>query len=77
MRELSRKVAGIAASATIEISNRARQMEKTGGSGDQPLHRQPDFDTPQHIKDACIEALNAGNPLCTEQRNPEILMPSL
>ena len=60
MRELSRKVAGIATSATIEISNRARQMEKQGIPVISLSIGEPDFDTPQHIKDACIEALNAG-----------------
>jgi len=60
MRELSRKVAGIAASATIEISNMARQMERKGIPVISLSIGEPDFDTPQHIKDACIAALKAG-----------------
>lgn len=60
MRELSRKVTGIAASATIEISNLARQMERSGIPVISLSIGEPDFDTPQHIKDACIAALDAG-----------------
>jgi len=60
MRELSRKVTGIAASATIEISNLARQMERSGIPVINLSIGEPDFDTPQHIKDACIAALKAG-----------------
>lgn len=60
MRELSRKVSGIAASATIEISNLARQMERSGIPVISLSIGEPDFDTPQHIKDACIAALDAG-----------------
>lgn len=60
MRELSRKVAGIAASATIEISNRAKEMERKGIPVISLSIGEPDFDTPQHIKQACIEALLRG-----------------
>ncbi|MDH7509928.1 MAG: pyridoxal phosphate-dependent aminotransferase [Methanolinea sp.] len=60
MRELSRKLAGIPASATLEISNLARQMEKRGIPVISLSIGEPDFDTPQHIKDACIRALEAG-----------------
>lgn len=60
MRELSRKVAGIAASATIEISNLAKQMERRGVPVISLSIGEPDFDTPLHIKDACIAALKAG-----------------
>jgi len=60
MRELSRKLAGIPASATIEISQRAREMEKKGIPVISLSIGEPDFDTPPHIKDACIRALIAG-----------------
>jgi aspartate aminotransferase len=60
MRELSRKLAGIPASATLEISNLARQMEKKGIPVISLSIGEPDFDTPRHIKDACIRALLAG-----------------
>lgn len=60
MRELSRKLAGIPPSATIEISNLARQMEKRGIPVISLSIGEPDFDTPRHIKDACIKALLDG-----------------
>ncbi|MEM2124068.1 MAG: pyridoxal phosphate-dependent aminotransferase [Methanolinea sp.] len=60
MRELSRKLAGIPPSATIEISNLARQMEKRGIPVISLSIGEPDFDTPRHIKDACIKALLGG-----------------
>jgi aspartate aminotransferase len=60
MRELSRKLAGIPASATLEISNLARKMEKQGTPVISLSIGEPDFDTPEHIKDACIRALLAG-----------------
>ena len=60
MRSLSDKVSGIAASATIEISNRARQMQREGLDVISLSIGEPDFDTPQHIKEACIAALQRG-----------------
>ena len=58
MRQLSGKISGIAASATIEISNRAKQMQREGIDVISLSIGEPDFDTPQHIKQACIDALN-------------------
>jgi aspartate aminotransferase len=58
MRQLSEKISGIAASATIEISNRAKQMQREGIDVISLSIGEPDFDTPQHIKQACIDALN-------------------
>jgi aspartate aminotransferase len=60
MRPLSEKVAGIAPSATIEISNRAKKMQREGIDVISLSIGEPDFDTPKHIKDACIDALNRG-----------------
>jgi aspartate aminotransferase len=60
MRPLSEKVAGIAPSATIEISNRAKKMQREGIDVISLSIGEPDFDTPRHIKDACIDALNRG-----------------
>ena len=60
MRSLSEKVAGIAPSATIEISNRAKKMQREGIDVISLSIGEPDFDTPKHIKDACIDALNRG-----------------
>lgn len=60
MNGLSEKIAGIAPSATIEISNSARQMAREGIDVISLSIGEPDFDTPEHIKDACIDALSQG-----------------
>ena len=58
---LSQRISAVGASATIAITNRARQMQAEGldvvnfGAGE------PDFDTPQFIKDAAKAALDAGD----------------
>lgn len=54
------RVRDLAHSPTLAVSDRARQLRSEGidvidlGGGD------PDFITPQHIRDAAIEAMNAG-----------------
>ncbi len=60
MRPLSEKVAAIAPSATIEISNAAKRMVKEGLDVISLSIGEPDFDTPGHITDACIDALRRG-----------------
>ncbi len=60
MRSLSEKVAAIAPSATIEISNAAKRMAQEGVDVISLSIGEPDFDTPEHIKDACIDALRRG-----------------
>ncbi len=60
MRGLSEKVAAIAPSATIEISNAAKRMAQEGVDVISLSIGEPDFDTPEHIKDACIGALRRG-----------------
>ncbi len=60
MRPLSEKVAAIAPSATIEISNAAKQMVREGLDVISLSIGEPDFDTPGHIKGACIDALRRG-----------------
>ncbi len=58
--KLAKRVANIAPSPTLAIDAKAKQMKANGikvynfGVGE------PDFDTPQHIKEAGIEAINAG-----------------
>ena len=58
--ELSNRVKNIKPSPTLAVSARAAQLKAEGkdiiglGVGE------PDFDTPQHIKDAGIEAINKG-----------------
>ncbi|MEG3055361.1 MAG: pyridoxal phosphate-dependent aminotransferase [Methanoculleus sp.] len=60
MSGLSEKIADIAPSATIEISNAARKMAREGIDVISLSIGEPDFDTPEHIKDACIDALRQG-----------------
>jgi aspartate aminotransferase len=58
--KLSRRTAALSPSLTLAIDSKAKQMKADGldvvgfGAGE------PDFDTPQPIKDAAIKALNAG-----------------
>ena len=57
---ISRRAASLTPSLTLAIDSKAKQMKAEGqdvvgfGAGE------PDFDTPQHIKDAAIRALNEG-----------------
>ncbi|MCE5297635.1 MAG: pyridoxal phosphate-dependent aminotransferase [Methanoregulaceae archaeon] len=60
MRGLSSIITGIAPSATLEISDKARQLQQQGLDVISLSIGEPDFDTPAHIKDACIQALMRG-----------------
>src|SRR5947207_9175702 len=57
---ISKRAASLAPSLTLAIDSKAKQLKAEGldvvgfGAGE------PDFDTPQHIKDAAIKALNEG-----------------
>src|SRR6476660_548870 len=58
--KISKRAASLSSSLTLVIDSKAKQMKAEGidvvgfGAGE------PDFDTPQHIKDAAIDALNKG-----------------
>lgn len=58
--KISRRAAALTPSLTLAIDSKAKQMKAEGidvvgfGAGE------PDFDTPQHIKDAAIKAINEG-----------------
>src|SRR5437899_8356428 len=58
--KISHRAAALSPSLTLVIDSKAKQMKTDGqdvvgfGAGE------PDFDTPQHIKDAAIKALNDG-----------------
>ncbi len=60
MKPLSAKIAGVTESATIAISNKAKKMQREGIDVISLSIGEPDFDTPRHITDACIDALNRG-----------------
>src|SRR5436189_5581023 len=57
---ISQRAASLYPSLTLAIDAKAKQMKAEGldvvgfGPGE------PDFDTPQHLKDACIKAINDG-----------------
>jgi len=58
--KISQQAASLSASLTLAIDSKAKQMKAEGkdvvgfGAGE------PDFDTPQHIKDAATKALAEG-----------------
>lgn len=60
MKELSGKIAAIPPSATIEISDTAARMKREGLDIISLSIGEPDFDTPDHITSACIDALRRG-----------------
>jgi aspartate aminotransferase len=60
MRPLSEKIAAVAPSATLAISDKARKMERAGIDVISLSIGEPDFDTPAHITQACIDALKRG-----------------
>jgi aspartate aminotransferase len=60
MRQLSEKIFEIAPSATLEIADRANKMQREGIDVISLSIGEPDFDTPLHIRDACIDALRRG-----------------
>jgi aspartate aminotransferase len=60
MRPLSEKIARVVESATIAVSNKAKKMQREGIDVISLSIGEPDFDTPKHIRDACIDALNRG-----------------
>ncbi|MFI4912136.1 MAG: pyridoxal phosphate-dependent aminotransferase [Sedimentisphaeraceae bacterium JB056] len=60
MAKISKRAMAVPASATMAVASRAKELKAQGkdvigfGAGE------PDFDTPQFIKDAAIKALNEG-----------------
>ncbi|MCE5315573.1 MAG: pyridoxal phosphate-dependent aminotransferase [Armatimonadota bacterium] len=60
MPDISQRAKNVAPSPTLAVTAKAKQMQADGidvigfGAGE------PDFDTPQHIKDAAIKSLQAG-----------------
>src|SRR5690349_25132590 len=57
---ISKRAAALAPSLTLAIDSKAKQMKAEGQGGVGFGAGEPDFDTPQHIKDACIKALSEG-----------------
>ncbi|MCE5327579.1 MAG: pyridoxal phosphate-dependent aminotransferase [Planctomycetaceae bacterium] len=71
--KLARRIESVGASATIAITTRARQLRSEGvdvanfGAGE------PDFDTPDFIKDAAKKALDAGDTKYVPQKAKALL----
>lgn len=57
---LSQKVASMSESATIKMSQKARNLREQGHDVISLSLGEPDFDTPQHIKNAAKEAIDNG-----------------
>ncbi|MGI9951878.1 pyridoxal phosphate-dependent aminotransferase [Moorellaceae bacterium AZ2] len=57
---LARRAAGISPSPTLSIDAQAKKMKAQGVQVINFSAGEPDFDTPEHIKQAAIEALKAG-----------------
>lgn len=58
--KLAGRVSDISESVTLEISARAKKMAKEGVDVISLAAGEPDFDTPQHIKDAAVKAISEG-----------------
>ena len=58
---LSDALARIQPSATVAISQRARELQRQGRDVIALSAGEPDFDTPQHVKDAAAAAMAAGH----------------
>ena len=59
-KRLAGRVSGIDESVTLEITSKAKKMAKEGIDVVSFAAGEPDFDTPKHIKDAAIRAINEG-----------------
>ncbi len=59
MKKLSEKISRIPPSATMEITDKARRMKAEGKDVISLSIGEPDFDTPAHITEACINALKS------------------
>ncbi|MFX0093800.1 MAG: pyridoxal phosphate-dependent aminotransferase [Candidatus Hodarchaeota archaeon] len=60
MKGLSHIILSLETSGTVALADIASSLKKEGKPVISLAAGEPDFDTPQHIKDACIEALNKG-----------------
>jgi len=58
--ELSRRVSSLKPSSTLAVTGQAKQMRRAGVDVLSFAAGEPDFDTPDRIKDAAIEALREG-----------------
>ena len=59
--KLSSRVLELEASPTLAITSKAKRLKKEGHDIVAFTAGEPDFDTPQHVKDAAIKAIEAGH----------------
>ena len=59
--KLSKRISNTKTSATIAMSMKARELIAQGKDIISLSAGEPDFDTPEHIKNAAIDSINAGN----------------
>jgi aspartate aminotransferase len=59
--KLSKRISNTKTSATIAMSMKARELSLQGKDIISLSAGEPDFDTPQNIKDAAIKSINSGN----------------
>ena len=57
---LSEKARSLKPSSTLAVTARAQELKKAGVDVVSMAAGEPDFDTPQHIKDAAVAAIAAG-----------------
>lgn len=57
---IAKRVQNIASSATLDITTKAKALKKEGFDVVNFAGGEPDFDTPQYIKKAAIDAINKG-----------------
>ena len=60
MALISKRLSRFKPSLTVKISQKAREMSKNGFKVISLSSGEPDFDTPEHIKQYAIEAINYG-----------------
>ena len=73
MSALSRNISRVKPSPTIAMSSLATQMKSEGRDIISLSAGEPDFDTPDHIKDAAIEAIKSGKTKYTDPDGMKIL----
>ncbi|MER3480547.1 MAG: aspartate aminotransferase [Meiothermus sp.] len=60
MRGLSQRVKALKPSATVAVNAKALELRRQGVDLIAMTAGEPDFDTPQHVKDAAVRAMAAG-----------------
>lgn len=71
---LSKRIQGLQESPTLQLTARAAKMQSEGINVVAMTAGEPDFDTPQHIKQAAIDALHQGQ---TKYPKPATGLPTL